>query len=235
MATYVLNGSKAFISGAGATELLVVMARTGGAGAGGVSAIAVPSDLQGISFGRKEEDGLEQPAHPRHHLRNVRAGQPPSGRGRRRLQTGDEGLDGAASSPPVRWVPRKVRWMPHAAAWASAASSARRWPNSRRCSSLADMVTQLVARQMVHTAARKLDAGASDANVVRDGQAFRYRCRFQRRNEALQIHGGYGYIREYLIERLLRDCRVHQILEGTNEIMRVIAARHLLNTEEELR
>jgi len=102
---------------------------------------------------------------------------------------------------------------------------------------LADMVTQLVAaRQMVHTAARKLDAGASDANVwCAMAKRFATDAGFQVCNEALQIHGGYGYIREYPIERLLRDSRVHQILEGTNEIMRVIVARHLLNTEEELR
>jgi len=102
---------------------------------------------------------------------------------------------------------------------------------------LADMATQLIAsRQMVHTAARKVDSASADATVW---------CAMAKRlatdegfwicNEALQIHGGYGYIREYPIERLLRDCRVHQILEGTNEIMRVIIARHLLNTDEELR
>ncbi len=102
---------------------------------------------------------------------------------------------------------------------------------------LADMATQLVAaRQMVHTAARKLDAGASDANVwCAMAKRFATDAGFNICNDALQIHGGYGYIREYPIERLLRDSRVHQILEGTNEIMRVIVARHLLNTEEELR
>ena len=103
--------------------------------------------------------------------------------------------------------------------------------------SVADMATQLVAaRQMVHTAARKLDAGASDANVwCAMAKRFATDAGFNICNDALQIHGGYGYIREYPIERLLRDSRVHQILEGTNEIMRVIVARHLLNTDEELR
>ncbi|MEG2981465.1 MAG: acyl-CoA dehydrogenase family protein, partial [Stenotrophomonas sp.] len=94
----------------------------------------------------------------------------------------------------------------------------------------------VAARQMVHSAARKLDAGASDANVwCAMAKRFATDAGFKICNEALQIHGGYGYIREYPIERLLRDSRVHQILEGTNEIMRVIVARHLLNTEEELR
>ncbi len=102
---------------------------------------------------------------------------------------------------------------------------------------LADMATQLVAaRQMVHGAARKLDAGASDATVwCAMAKRFATDAGFAICNDALQIHGGYGYIREYPIERLLRDSRVHQILEGTNEIMRVIVARHLLNTDEELR
>ncbi|WP_313161095.1 acyl-CoA dehydrogenase family protein, partial [Stenotrophomonas sp.] len=76
----------------------------------------------------------------------------------------------------------------------------------------------------------------SDANVwCAMAKRFATDAGFNVCNDALQIHGGYGYIREYPIERLLRDCRVHQILEGTNEIMRVIVARHLLNTEEELR
>jgi alkylation response protein AidB-like acyl-CoA dehydrogenase len=89
---------------------------------------------------------------------------------------------------------------------------------------------------MVHTAARKLDAGSSDATVwCAMAKRFATDAGFAICNDALQIHGGYGYIREYPIERLLRDSRVHQILEGTNEIMRVIIARHLLNTEEELR
>ena len=102
---------------------------------------------------------------------------------------------------------------------------------------LADMATQLVAaRQMVHTAARKLDAGSRDATVwCAMAKRFATDAGFAICNDSLQLHGGYGYIREYPIERLLRDCRVHQILEGTNEIMRVIVARHLLNTEEELR
>ena len=102
---------------------------------------------------------------------------------------------------------------------------------------LADMATQLVAaRQMVHTAARKLDAGSADAAVwCAMAKRFATDAGFAICNDALQLHGGYGYIREYPVERLLRDSRVHQILEGTNEIMRVIIARHLINTDEELR
>ena len=95
---------------------------------------------------------------------------------------------------------------------------------------LADMATELVAaRQMVRLAAAKLDAGAPDASTYcAMAKRFATDAGFAVINDALQLHGGYGYIREYPLERLLRDARVHQILEGTNEIMRVIIARRLL-------
>jgi alkylation response protein AidB-like acyl-CoA dehydrogenase len=99
---------------------------------------------------------------------------------------------------------------------------------------LADMATELVAaRQMVRLAASKVDAGAADANIYcAMAKRFATDVGFQVCNDALQLHGGYGYIREYPLERWLRDTRVHQILEGTNEIMRVIVARRLLQGEE---
>jgi hypothetical protein len=104
---------------------------------------------------------------------------------------------------------------------------------------LADMATELVAaRQMVRLAASKLDGGDADASAYcAMAKRFATDVGFQVCNEALQIHGGYGYIREYPLERWLRDVRVHQILEGTNEIMRVIVARRLLqdNATEILR
>jgi alkylation response protein AidB-like acyl-CoA dehydrogenase len=98
---------------------------------------------------------------------------------------------------------------------------------------LADMATELVAaRQMVRLAASKLDAGAADASTYcAMAKRFATDAGFAVCNEALQLHGGYGYIREYPLERLLRDARVHQILEGTNEIMRVIIARRMLESD----
>ena len=95
---------------------------------------------------------------------------------------------------------------------------------------LADMATELVAaRQMVRLAASRIDNGSPDANVYcAMAKRFATDVGFQVCNEALQIHGGYGYIREVPLERWLRDVRVHQILEGTNEIMRVIVARRML-------
>lgn len=239
--SYVLNGSKAFISGAGATEILIVMARTGEDGARGISAFAVPADAQGISYGRKEDklgwhsqptrtisfDGVRVPAD---HL----LGKEGDG-----FKIAMKGLDGGRLNIASCSL----------GAAQGALDAARRYMGERKQFGkklaefqalqfkLADMATQLVAaRQMVHTAARKLDARTSDATVwCAMAKRFATDAGFAICNEALQIHGGYGYIREYPIERLLRDCRVHQILEGTNEIMRVIIARHLLNTDEELR
>ncbi|TCV94824.1 hypothetical protein EC912_103312 [Luteibacter rhizovicinus] len=238
---YVIDGAKAFISGAGATDVMVVMARTGGNGAGGISAFAVPADAQGIGYGRKEEklgwnsqptrgvsfDGVRVPLD---HLLGEQGGG---------FRLAMKGLDGGRTNIAACSL----------GAAQGAIDAARRYMGERRQFGkkigefqalqfkLADMATQLVAaRQMVHTAARKLDAGTPDASVwCAMAKRFATDAGFAICNDALQIHGGYGYIREYPIERLLRDCRVHQILEGTNEIMRVIIARHLLNTEEELR
>jgi len=238
---YVIDGSKAFISGAGATDLLVVMARTGGDGARGISAFAVPADLPGIAYGRNEEklgwhsqptraiafDGVRVPA------RN-RLGAEGEG-----FRIAMKGLDGGRLNIAACSL----------GAAQGALDAARRHLGERRQFGkalaefqalrfrLADMATQLVAaRQMVHTAARKLDARSRDATVwCAMAKRFATDAGFSVCNDALQLHGGYGYTREYPIERLLRDCRVHQILEGTNEIMRVIVARHLLDTEEELR
>lgn len=238
---YLLTGSKAFISGAGDTDMLVVMARTGGEGARGISAFAVPADTAGISYGRKEEKlGWNSQPTRGVSLDGVRI---PAGN-----LLGDEGdgfriamkgLDGGRINIAACSV----------GAGQGALDAARRYLGQRRQFGkalgefqglqfkLADMATQLVAaRQMVHAAARKLDAGSADATPwCAMAKRFATDAGFAVCNEALQLHGGYGYTREYPVERLLRDCRVHQILEGTNEIMRVIVARHLLNTEEELR
>ena len=238
---YVIDGSKAFISGAGATDMLIVMARTGGEGARGISAFAVPADLPGIEYGKKEEKmgWNSQPTRtisftgvrvPADHLLGA------EGEG---FRIAMKGLDGGRINIAACSL----------GAAQGALDAARGYMRERKQFGkpiaefqalqfkLADMATQLVAaRQMVHTAARKLDAGSSDASVwCAMAKRFATDAGFNICNDALQLHGGYGYIREYPLERLLRDSRVHQILEGTNEIMRVIVARHLLNTDEELR
>ncbi|URX61597.1 acyl-CoA dehydrogenase family protein [Luteibacter anthropi] len=238
---YVLHGAKAFISGAGATDMLVVMARTGGEGARGISAFAVPANAEGVGYGRNEEklgwhsqptravtfDGVRVPV-------DHRLGEEGEG-----FRIAMKGLDGGRLNIAACSL----------GAAQGALDAARRYMGERTQFGrkladfqalqfkLADMATELVAaRQMVHTAARKLDAGRGDATVwCAMAKRFATDAGFSICNDGLQIHGGYGYIREYPVERLLRDARVHQILEGTNEIMRVIVARHLLNTEEELR
>ena len=232
--TYVLHGSKAFISGAGATDVLVVMARSGGAGSAGISAFAVPADSAGIHYGKKEEkmgwnsqptrsitfDGVRVPA-------SHRLGQEGEG-----FKIAMKGLDGGRINIATCSV----------GAAQGALNAAQRYMQERQQFGkpladfqglqfkLADMATELVAaRQMVRLAASKLDANHLDASVY-GAMAKRLATDigFEVCNQALQIHGGYGYIREYPLERLLRDARVHQILEGTNEIMRVIVARRML-------
>ncbi|MES2075657.1 MAG: acyl-CoA dehydrogenase family protein [Pseudomonadota bacterium] len=231
---YLINGSKAFISGAGATDALVVMARTGAAGAAGISAFLVPADAAGLAYGRKEDKmgwnsqptraiSFDQVRVPRSHLLGA------EGDG---FKLAMRGLDGGRIN-----IASCSIGAAQAALLSAQAHMNQRVQFKQKLAQfqalqfkLADMQTTLVAaRQMVRLAAAKLDAGAANASIY---------CAMAKRlatdtgfavcNEALQIHGGYGYLRDYPLERYLRDVRVHQILEGTNEIMRVIVARHLL-------
>lgn len=233
---YVLNGTKMFISGAGSTQLLVVMARTGGpdSGASGISAFIVPADASGIEYG-KAEDKLGWHSQPTRLVTfdNVRIPM--------RYRLGEEGegfkfamkgLDGGriniatCSLGGARAALLRSRDYLH-----------ERRQFGRELASfqalqfkVADMMTDwTAARQMVHLAAFKLDQQDADATLfcaMAKRQATDA-C-FEVANQALQLHGGYGYIREYPLERYVRDLRVHQILEGTNEIMRLIIARRVL-------
>ena len=231
---FVVNGSKAFISGAGATDALVVMARTGGDGASGISALLVPADAPGVRYGRQEDKmgWNSQPTRaiafddvrvPASHLLGA------EGEG---FRIAMKGLDGGRLNIATCSI---------GAAQAALTAAQRHLLERRQFGralaefqalqfKLADMATELVAaRQMVRLAASKVDTEAPDANVYcAMAKRFATDVGFQVCNDALQIHGGYGYIREYPLERWLRDVRVHQILEGTNEIMRVIVARRLL-------
>jgi alkylation response protein AidB-like acyl-CoA dehydrogenase len=231
---YVINGGKAFISGAGATDALVVMARTGGAGAAGISAFLVPADAPGVRYGRKE-DKMGWNSQPTRAIAfdDVRVSAThllgAEGDG---FRIAMKGLDGGRINIATCSV---------GAAQAALAAARRHMTERQQFGraiaefqalqfKLADMATELVAaRQMVRLAAAKVDAGAGDANVYcAMAKRFATDVGFQVCNDALQIHGGYGYIREFPLERWLRDVRVHQILEGTNEIMRVIVARRML-------
>ena len=232
--TYVLNGAKAFISGAGVSDLYVVMARSGGDGAGGVSTFVVEKGTPGLSFGAPERKmGWSNQPTAMVHFDNVAI--PAENR------VGDEGqgfriammgLDGG-----------RLNIAACALGGAQFAfDTARDYLVSRKQFGrplkdfqalqfrLADMATELeAARLMVHRAASALDAG--DPNATRlcaMAKRFATDAAFDVANQALQLHGGYGYLKDYPLERIVRDLRVHQILEGTNEIMRVIIARELL-------
>ncbi|RQO81746.1 acyl-CoA dehydrogenase family protein [Acidovorax sp. FJL06] len=234
---YVINGAKAFISGAGSTDVLVLMARTGDAqsGASGISAFAVPADAPGISYGKKEQKmGWNSQPTRTISFDNVRL---PAdhllGREGEGFKIAMKGLDGGRINIATCSV----------GAAQGALNAAQQYMQDRKQFGkpiasfqalqfkLADMATELVAaRQMVRLAASKLDAGARDASTYcAMAKRFATDAGFTVINDALQLHGGYGYIREYPLERLLRDARVHQILEGTNEIMRVIIARRMLD------
>ena len=232
---YVINGAKAFISGAGSTDMLVLMARTGDAGAAGVSAFAVPADTPGISYGKKEHkmgwnsqptrtisfDNVQIPAD---HL---------LGREGEGFKIAMKGLDGGRINIATCSVGAAQGALKQAQGYMQERKQFGKAIASFQALQfkLADMATELVAaRQMVRLAASKLDAGARDATTYcAMAKRFATDAGFTVVNEALQLHGGYGYIREYPLERLLRDARVHQILEGTNEIMRVIIARRMLD------
>ena len=234
---YVINGSKAFISGAGSTDVLVLMARTGDAqsGASGISAFAVPAHLPGISYGKKEEKmGWNSQPTRTISFDNVRI---PArnllGREGEGFKIAMKGLDGGRINIATCSVGAAQGALTHAQRYMQERKQFGKTLASFQALQfkLADMATELVAaRQMVRLAASKLDAGAPDASTYcAMAKRFATDAGFNVVNEALQLHGGYGYIREYPLERLLRDARVHQILEGTNEIMRVIVGRRMLD------
>jgi len=233
---YVLNGSKAFISGAGVADVYACMVRTGGEGPGGISCIVVERDAPGLSFGAQEKklgwhsqptamvifEGCRVPL-------GHRIGAEGEG-----FKIAMQGLDGgriniaACALGAARACYDRAR-----------AHLLERRQFGQRLADfqalqfrLADMATELeAARLMVYRAAAKLDAGHPDATMAcAMAKRFATDAAFNVCNDALQLHGGYGYIKEYAIERYLRDVRVHQILEGTNEIMRLIIARRLLDS-----
>ncbi|EHH1281216.1 acyl-CoA dehydrogenase family protein [Vibrio parahaemolyticus] len=233
--TYVLNGGKAFISGAGETDVLVVMARTGEVGAKGVSAFVVPAQADGISYGRKEPKmgwnsqptravTFENVVIPASHL----LGEEGQGfifamkgldGGRINIATCSVGTAQQALHQATQYMQERKQFGKSLAQFQALQFK------------LADMATELVAaRQLVRYAASKLDRGDPDATTYcAMAKRFATDVGFQICDQALQIYGGYGYIKEYPMERYFRDVRVHQILEGTNEIMRLIIARRLLS------
>ncbi len=231
---YVLNGAKAFISGGGASEIYLVMCRTGGPGAEGISAFIVPKDTPGLSFGKKEKK-LGWNSQPTAAVIFEDARVPVANR----LGEEGEGFKFAMMGLDGGRVNIAACSLGGARACLEAAKAhlQERKQFGKPLASfqalqfkLADMATELeAARLMTWRGAMAIDSNAPD-KTQRCAMAKRFATDvgFKVCNEALQLHGGYGYIREYPIERYFRDVRVHQILEGTNEIMRVIIARKLL-------
>ena len=232
---YVLTGEKAFISGAGVSDLYVVMARTGDApGPAGISAILVEKDTPGFGVGSQERKmgWRNQPTATvlfqdcRVPVAN-RLGAEGDG-----FKIAMKGLDGGRVNIGACSLGGARGALDAAVAYTKDRRQFGRPIADFQATQfrVADMATELeAARLLVHQAARCLDAGHPDATL---------RCAMAKRlatdlgfaivDSALQLHGGYGYIQDYPVERLLRDLRVHRILEGTNEIMRVIIARKVL-------
>ncbi|WP_304187384.1 isobutyryl-CoA dehydrogenase [Phenylobacterium aquaticum] len=231
---YVLTGSKAFISGAGVSDVYLVMARTGAPGAKGVSAFLVERDWPGVSFGANEKkmgwnaqptaqvnlDGVRVPAANRLGA---------EGEGFRFAMAG---LDGGRINIASCSLGGAQLALETAQAYLESRKQFGQPLKDFQALQfrLADMATELdAARLMVRRAADALDKKDPKATqYCAMAKRFATDAGFEVANQALQLHGGYGYLRDYPLERIVRDLRVHQILEGTNEIMRVIIARELL-------
>ena len=231
---YVLNGSKAFISGGGSSDVYVCMVRTGEPGPKGISCIAVEKGTPGLSFG-KQEHKLGWKSQPTSAVifENCRVpvanriGEEGEG-----FKIAMKGLDGGRLNIAACSIGGARFCLEQAIAYTTERKQFGKPLNAFQALQfkLADMATELdAARLTLHRAASSLDAASPDATThCAMAKRFATDVGFQVVNEALQLHGGYGYIKEYPIERYFRDLRVHQILEGTNEIMRVIIARQLM-------
>jgi hypothetical protein len=230
---YVLNGSKAFISGGGVSDVYVVMARTGGEGAKGVSALVVEKGFPGISFGAQEKK-MGWNAQPTAQVNFDDCRVPAAnliGEEGQGFKIAMAGLDGG-----------RINIASCSLGGAGfALDTAKGYLESRKQFGqalkefqglqwrFADMATDLeAARLMVRRAAFALDQKNPKATqYCAMAKRFATDAGFEVANQALQLHGGYGYLKDFPLERIVRDLRVHQILEGTNEIMRVIISREL--------
>ncbi|MCX7355650.1 MAG: acyl-CoA dehydrogenase family protein [Alphaproteobacteria bacterium] len=231
---YVLDGSKAFISGGSTSDVYVCMVRTGGEGAKGISTLVVEKDTPGLSFGKRETklgwnsqptaavifEDCRVPVANRLGAEGDGFKIAMMGLDGGRLNIGACSLGAARACLDLAREHMKTR-----------SQFGRKLAEFQALQfKLADMATELeAARLLIHRAAAKLDARDPDAMLhCAMAKRFATDAGFSVCNEALQIHGGYGYLRDVPVERYLRDARVHQILEGTNEIMRLIVARRLL-------
>jgi len=231
---YIVNGIKQFISGAGAAEIYSVMVRTGDAGAKGISALIIEKDMPGVSFGANEYK-MGWNAQPTRQviLEDVRVPVAnrlgPEGIG---FKIAMAGLDGGRINIAAASLGGAQAALDKAVAYLGERKAFGQ--NIGQFQALqfrvADMATALeAARLLLWRAACALDAKAPEATkLCAMAKCFVTDAGFEVANQALQLLGGYGYLSDYGIEKIVRDLRVHQILEGTNEIMRVIIARGLL-------
>jgi len=231
---YVLNGTKAFISGGGTSDIYVAMVRTGEGGPKGISCLVIEKGAKGLSFGKKEKklgwntqptamvifEDCRVPVANRLGAEGDGFAIAMMGLDGGRLNIGACSLGGA-----------RACWEAARGYMLERRQFGQRLADFQALQfKLADMATELdAARLMLWRAASSLDGGLSEATMqCAMAKRLATDAGFHVANEALQLHGGYGYLKDFPIERYLRDVRVHQILEGTNEIMRVIIARHLL-------
>lgn len=230
---YVLNGVKQFISGAGAAGLYVVMARTAETGSHGISAIVVPDGTPGLSFGPLEKkmgwhaqptrqvifDNVHVPVSNRLGAEGDGFGIAMTALDGGRLNIGACSLGGGQAA-----LDKAVDYLRSREAFGAPLIE-----NQALVFQLADMDTELeTARTLLWRAADAVDRGAPDrVRLCAMAKRVATDAGFSVANAALQLHGGYGYLADYGIERIVRDLRVHQILEGTNEIMRLIVGREL--------
>jgi alkylation response protein AidB-like acyl-CoA dehydrogenase len=231
---YLLTGQKQFISGAGASEVYLVMARTGADGPKGISTFLVAGDAPGLSFGADEHkmgwnaqptravilEGVRVPAENRLGPEGAGFSIAMAGLDGGRLNIAACSLGGAQAA-----LDKAVGYMNERRAFGKRLAEFQALQFQ-----VADMAIELeAARTFLWRAASALDAKAPDATTLcAMAKRFVTDAGFEVANRALQLHGGYGYLADYGIEKIVRDLRVHQILEGTNEIMRLIVARSLL-------
>ncbi|NXT59661.1 ACAD8 protein, partial [Pluvianellus socialis] len=232
--TYVLNGSKAFISGGGDTDVYVVMCRTGGPGPKGISCLVLEKGTPGLSFGKKEKK-VGWNSQPTRAVIFEDCVVPVGNR------LGAEGQGFSIAMKGLNGGRINIASCSLGAAHASVLLAQEHLTVRKQFGEplannqylqfrLAEMATRLVAaRLMVRNAARALQEGREDAAVLCSmAKLFATDECFAICNQALQMHGGYGYLKDYAVQQFVRDIRVHQILEGTNEVMRMIVARNLL-------
>nr|WP_280115219.1 isobutyryl-CoA dehydrogenase [Roseibium denhamense] len=231
---YILNGSKAFISGGGVSDLYAVMARTGGDGPSGVSCILVEKGTPGLSFGANEVK-LGWKSQPTAQVNFQDCKVPKSnliGEEGQGFKIAMSALDGGRLNIGACSLGAAQACLDHALGYVKERKQFGKPIGEFQGLQfrIADMATELeAARLLLHRAASALDAKSPDATkLAAMAKRLATDTGFNVVNEALQLHGGYGYLRDYPIERFFRDVRVHQILEGTNEVMRMIIARQLL-------